>query len=63
MVSASEPGRAWRALGIPKRELVNRKKQPLMNHRFFKNQEKPGGTGVPPVQAQVENLCHQIDEH
>jgi hypothetical protein len=21
-----------------------------------------GGTGVPPVRAQVENLCHQIKE-
>jgi hypothetical protein len=29
----------------------------------FPNQEEPGGTGVPPVQAQVENLCHPVKEH
>jgi hypothetical protein len=35
----------------------------LLKSWFFPDQEEPGGTGVPPVQAQVENLCHQVKEH
>jgi hypothetical protein len=39
--------------------LKNFSGQSLMSPWLSQNQEKPGGTGVPPVQAQVENLCHQ----
>ncbi len=54
--------RAWRSPGIPKRDNGNQKKPPLITPGFFKNQEKPGSTGVPSVQAQVDNLCHRLNE-